>query len=145
MDSRRSLAWHTAPRMAQVKIYGRADRLRARRGAVSSAIHRAVTGALEYPEDKRAHRFFYFEPEDYLYPPAPDRSENYTIIEISLFEGRTIDAKKELIRLLFEYLQAEAGLTPVNVEITLTETPRHNWGLHGVPGDELALNYKVEV
>jgi phenylpyruvate tautomerase PptA (4-oxalocrotonate tautomerase family) len=56
-----------------------------------------------------------------------------------------VAAKKELVRLLFENLAAEAGLTPVNVEITLTETPRHNWGLKGVPGDELTLNYNVEV
>ena|ERR1035438_1253403 len=131
--------------MAQVKVYGRADRLPARREAVSSVIHRAVTDALEYPEDKRAHRYLYFEPEDYVYPPAPERSEDYTIIEISLFEGRTVYAKKRLIRLLFEHLQAEAGLSPVDVEITLTETPRHNWGLHGVPGDELTLSYNVEV
>lgn len=38
-----------------------------------------------------------------------------------------------LVRGMFAYLEADAGLIAVN-EITLTETPRHNWGLKGVPG-----------
>lgn len=131
--------------MAQVKIYGRADRLASRRAAVSDAIHRAVVEALAFPEDKRAHRFILLAAEDMLFPPAPGRTADYTIIEISLFEGRSVDTRKRLIRLLFERLEADAGLTPVNLEITLTETPRHNWGLHGVPGDELGLNYDVDI
>jgi phenylpyruvate tautomerase PptA (4-oxalocrotonate tautomerase family) len=56
-----------------------------------------------------------------------------------------VTTKKALIRQLFKNLQDEAGLTPVNVEITLMETPRSNWGLKGVPGDELQLDYTVEV
>lgn len=131
--------------VAQVKVYGTQARLRPRRSAISAAIHRAIVEALAYPENKRAHRFIYFEPDDYLYPSAPERSDGYTIIEISLFEGRSVETKKRLIRLLFERLHADAGLAAVDVEITLTETPRHNWGLRGMPGDELPLNYQVEV
>lgn len=28
--------------------------------------------------------------------------------------------------------------------IVLIETPRHDWGIRGMPGDELNLNYTVE-
>ena len=80
-----------------------------------------------------------------LYPPAPGRSDDDTIIEISAFEGRSVEAKKLLVALLFERLHREAGIARVNVEITITETPRHNWGLRRVSGDELALDYVVEV
>jgi len=31
------------------------------------------------------------------------------------------------------------------VEITLSETPRHNWAIRGAAGDELDLDYRVEV
>ncbi len=31
------------------------------------------------------------------------------------------------------------------LEITLFETPCHAWGIRGLPGDEIGLNYKVEV
>jgi hypothetical protein len=28
---------------------------------------------------------------------------------------------------------------------TVLETPKHHWGIRGLPGDELALEYTVEV
>ena len=99
-------------RMAQIKIHGIRDCLRPRREQVSDAIHASVVEALQYPPEKRAHRFFYFERDDYLYPPAPGRSDDYTIIEISMFEGRSVEAKKLLVALLFERLHREAGLAP---------------------------------
>ncbi len=37
------------------------------------------------------------------------------------------------------------GITPMDVEVTITETPPHNWGFRGLPGDEHSLNYKVNV
>lgn len=129
--------------MGQVKIYGLREPLTAVRERLSDAIHACVVEALEYPPDKRAHRFFPLEPEDFRYPPG--RTERYTIVEISLFEGRSVEAKKALIRLLFQRLQADCGIAPADVEITLTETPRHNWGIRGRTGDELELDYRVEV
>lgn len=129
--------------MGQVKIYGLRQHLAPLRDRLSDAIHACVVEALEYPPDKRAHRFFPLEPEDFRYPPG--RSEAYTIVEISLFEGRSVEARKRLIRLLFRRLRDECGIDPLDVEITLTETPRHNWGIRGATGDELALDYRVEV
>ena len=34
---------------------------------------------------------------------------------------------------------------PNEIEVTITETPRHNWGFRGLPGDEVGLSYKVDV
>jgi phenylpyruvate tautomerase PptA (4-oxalocrotonate tautomerase family) len=81
--------------------------------------------------------------DDFIFPA--DRSAAYTIIEISMFEGRSVAAKKQLIRLLFERIAGECGIAAQDVEITITETPRHHWGIRGRPGDELGLNYTVEV
>ena len=81
--------------------------------------------------------------EDFIYPEG--RSERYTIVEVSMFEGRSIEAKKAFIRLLYERAKAEIALEPADLEITIFETPRANWGIRGLPGDELTLGYKVEV
>lgn len=129
--------------MAQIKIYGRAEHLRPIRKQLSDAIHACVVEALEYPPDKRFHRFFPLEAEDFIYPP--DRSPNYTIIEISMFEGRSVATRKQLIRLLFDRIDQAIGIAPQDIEITISETPRANWGIRGHPGDELGLTYKVEV
>jgi phenylpyruvate tautomerase PptA (4-oxalocrotonate tautomerase family) len=62
-----------------------------------------------------------------------------------MFEGRSIEAKKALIRLLFANIAREAEIDPHNIEITIIETPKQNWGIRGMCGDELALGYKVNV
>jgi 4-oxalocrotonate tautomerase family enzyme len=61
-----------------------------------------------------------------------------------LFEGRTKETKKELIRTIFRRFEGELKIAPQDVEITLHESPKENWGIRGKPGDELALNYKIE-
>jgi phenylpyruvate tautomerase PptA (4-oxalocrotonate tautomerase family) len=129
--------------MAQVKVYGARRQLDPIKGQLSEIIHACVVEALVYPPDKRFHRFFPLEAADFIYPA--DRSERYTIIEISLFEGRSVEAKKRLLRLLYQRTSADLGLDPADLEITLFETPRHNWGIRGQPGDELALPYAVRV
>ena len=129
--------------MAQVKIYGIGTHLNPVKAKLSDVIHSCVVDALQYPADKRAHRFFPVDAADFFYPAG--RTERYTIIEISVFEGRSMETKKRLIRLLFERIGAELGISSQDVEVTITETPKHNWGLRGLPGDEISLNYKVDV
>ncbi len=74
-----------------------------------------------------------------------DRSENYTIIEFSVFEGRSPKAKKRLITALFTLIPERVGITPQDLEVTIFEVPQANWGIRGLPGDELSLNYRVKV
>ncbi|MBD2777968.1 tautomerase family protein [Iningainema tapete] len=129
--------------MSQVKIYGIKEHLDPIKQKLSDVIHSCVVDALQYPLDKRAHRFFPLHASDFFYPSG--RTDGYTIIEISMFEGRSVDAKKQLIRLLFERVQQELDISPQDLEITILETPKHNWGFRGLPGDEHTLNYKVDV
>lgn len=129
--------------MAQIKIYGRRESLDAMKLQLSDVIHWCVVEALSFPVDKRFHRFFALDESDFVFPA--DKSSRYTIIEITMMEGRTAETKKRLIGLLFERAQSELGLAPNDLEITITETPKCNWGFRGKTGDEIALNYKVEV
>ncbi|ADU29205.1 tautomerase family protein [Evansella cellulosilytica] len=129
--------------MGQIKVYGVKDRLRPIKELLSNVIHSCMIEALEFPPKKKFHRFFPMEKEDFYY--GEGRTEAYTIIEISMFDGRTIEAKKRLIKLLFERIESECHITPQDVEITIFETPKHNWGIRGLPGDELALDYKIKV
>ncbi|GAE36654.1 tautomerase family protein [Halalkalibacter akibai] len=129
--------------MGQIKIYGVKDKLNPIKETLSNVIHSCMVDALQFPSDKKFHRFFPMDKEDILY--ASGRTEAYTLIEVSMFEGRTVEAKKQLIKLLFERMNSELNISPQDVEITIFETPKHNWGIRGLPGDELALNYKVNV
>ena len=128
--------------MAQIKIYGLKSALAGRQTEISNAIHCAVVETLALPREKRFHRFLSLENDEFFFPA--DRSERYLIIEISMFEGRAIETKKRLIRALFAELEA-IGFASQDVEITISETPRCNWGIRGQIGDELGLSYTVEV
>lgn len=128
--------------MGQFIIYSLRQNLAGRKHAMSDALHACTTGVLGLPTDKRFHRFIALERDDFIFPP--DRSERYTIIEISMFSGRTTETKKTLIRAIFERFEAELGIPPQDVEITIHESPRENWGIRGKSGDELTLSYNVE-
>ena len=129
--------------MPQIKVYGLREHLEPVRERLSEAMHSCVVEALKFPPEKRVHRFFHMERGDFYFPASA--SEKYTIIEVSMFEGRSIETKKHLIRLIFERVCRDADRKPNEVEVTITETPMHNWGFRGLPGDEVGLAYKVDV
>jgi phenylpyruvate tautomerase PptA (4-oxalocrotonate tautomerase family) len=129
--------------VAQIKIYGLRSNLEKHRAELSESIHKSVMEALNYPPEKRFHRFIVLEQEDFVFPS--DRSQQYTIIEISMFEGRSIEAKKSLVLALFKNIESACGIKANDIEITILETPKENWGIRGKPGDELTLSYKVNV
>lgn len=128
--------------MPQVKIYGLKSSLENNRKFITTAIHESLQDTFKLPVEKLFLRFISLSKEDFVFPS--DRSENYTIIELSIFEGRSTEAKKQLIKSIFNNMK-KFGIDYMDVEITIFETPMVNWGIRGKTGDELQLNYKVEV
>ena len=129
--------------MAQIKVFGIKESLEPLRQKLSDIIHQCVVDALQFPMDKRAHRFFLMDKENMLYPGG--RSDAYTIIEISMIAGRTISTKKKLIRLLFDRIKDELGIDQQDIEICIYESPACNWGFRGMHGDEIKLDYTIEL
>ncbi|MEM6598072.1 MAG: tautomerase family protein [Cyanobacteria bacterium P01_C01_bin.69] len=128
--------------MVQVKITGYANKLNPIREQPSDIVHSCLQDAIGTPENKRFQRFYPLEKENFYYPS--DRTSQYTIIEIVMFEGRSVAAKKRLTRLLFERIYEQLNIEVADIEIVMFELPKHNWGIRGIPGDELKLNYVVE-
>ncbi|TDD21915.1 tautomerase family protein [Nonomuraea diastatica] len=124
--------------MAQVKVFGRRDVWAGRQREVSDLVQSCLVSAWGLPEEKRFHRFLLLDADDFV---CPQRGERYLVIEVVCFTGRSDDAKRALIREIY----ARSGYDPEDVEITIIEMPKVNWGIRGVPADELALPYNVEV
>ncbi|GAB3986796.1 tautomerase family protein [Spirosoma daeguense] len=129
--------------MSQVKIYGVREQLLPIREQLSDVIHSCVVDALQFPANKRAHRFFYLDSDDFFRPATA--SERYVILEFIMMEGRSVDTKKKLIHLLYERIGAALNLAVTDLEICILESPAHNWGFRGMTGDEITLNYKINV
>jgi len=129
--------------MSQIRIYGIKSHLNPIKQQLSDVIHNCVVEALAFPRDKRAHRFFPLDKENIFYPAG--RTDAYTIIEITMIQGRNKDTKKKLIRLLFDNIQDKLGITHQDIEICIYESPAENWGFRGQHGDEVMLNYSIDV
>lgn len=129
--------------MSQVKVFGMADKLNPLKQKLSEVIHSCVMDALGMPADKKAHRFFPLEKENMFMPGG--RTDAYTIIEISMISGRTVETRKKLIRLLFDRIKDQIGIEHMDLEICIYESPACNWGFRGMHGDEIKLNYEINV
>lgn len=127
--------------MAQVKVYGNRSAWGERRTEISDALHEVLVRTWQLPPDKRFHRFLLLDDGDLVAP----RSEAYLVVEIVCFAGRSREAKRALIAALYDDVAPRLGLEPDDLEAVILESPRENWGIRGMSGDELALGYRVDV
>ena len=129
--------------MPLVKIEARKPWGASRKKEIIEAVHSALRDALKIPDTDRNIRFQEYAPEDFEVPP--DRSENYILVEITLFSGRSLQAKKELYQGIVTKLGRQ-GVSAKDVFIVLHEIPLDNWGIRGgIPASEVDLGFKVGV
>src|SRR5579864_4139983 len=50
------------------------------------------------------------------------------IVHVELFEGRTVEQKRELIRGITEVVARTCGVSPDGVHVLINEMSRENWG-----------------
>ncbi|MGA2455162.1 MAG: tautomerase family protein [Solirubrobacteraceae bacterium] len=114
--------------------------------ALLDAVHEALIAALKVPRGDPALRIVEHEPACFELPTAPGAvSDRYTLIEITMFSGRSIEAKRELYAQIVERL-GELGVPATDITIVVLEAPRENWGVHGGrPASEVELGFSVEV
>ena len=110
--------------------------------AFIQAVYEAQREALKVPDGDRQIRYIEHAPERFAVPPG--KTENYTFIEIVMFPGRSLEAKRRLYTGIVRRL-GELGVAPADVFIVLHEPPLENWGLRGVPASEVELGFDLNV
>ena len=107
------------------------------------AVHSAMVEALALPGWDRTLRLVVHEPHRFAVPPG--RSDRYTLIDIDLFSGRSLGAKKALYQGIVRNL-GRFGIPPDHVKVLLRESGAENWGIRGgVPASEVDLGFEVNV
>jgi phenylpyruvate tautomerase PptA (4-oxalocrotonate tautomerase family) len=129
--------------MPLAKIEVRKVRPASEVAALIEAVYQAQREALKVPDGDRQIRYIEHEPEHFAVPPG--KTENYTFVEITLFPGRSLDAKRMLYLSIVRRF-GEFGIAPSDIFIVLNEPPLDNWGIRGgVPASEVDIGFKLDV
>ena len=96
---------------------------------VLNCIHDGLAAALRIPDWDRFQRIVEIPREDF--ETAPGKSDDFMIIELTLFPGRTREQKGNAIHQITANLEDQLGIAPEDVFIIIHEPPNENWGLGG--------------
>lgn len=112
--------------------------------AILDGVHQALVDALGIPDSDRFQRIYELDKEDFECPP--DRTRAVTMIQITMFPGRSFDAKKKLYQNIVHNLGENPGIDGNDILIILLEPPMENWGIRGgKPASEVDLGFKIDV
>lgn len=129
--------------MPNVTIEVRKRYTREQEVAIIDAVHAALMEGIKTPDWDKTIRFVAHEPHRFATPPKKD--DRYTLVDIDLFSGRSLEAKKALYRAIVKNL-GKLGIPADHIKILLRESPAQNWGIRGgVPASEVELGFKVDV
>lgn len=129
--------------MPHVRIETRKGWLGSRRADLFDAIHSAMVDALKIPRDDRVLRLVEHEPDNF--PTPPSKTDKFTIVEITMFAGRSLMASVSSTPQLFAISRLSASLRPTSTSFFMNP-PLENWGIRGgVPASEVDLGFQVRV
>ncbi|HEX4894563.1 MAG TPA: tautomerase family protein [Hyphomicrobiaceae bacterium] len=110
---------------------------------VIEAVQAALVSALKIPAKDRDVVIDTYDETSRIVMTG--RSQKFTRVEVTLFAGRSMEAKRALYKGLAANL-AELGVPETEVKTILIEVPTENWGLRGgYPASELDLGFKIDV
>jgi phenylpyruvate tautomerase PptA (4-oxalocrotonate tautomerase family) len=106
-------------------------------------IHQALVSCFKILDHDKNHQLYKLEKENFEIPG--NRTDNFINIELTVFKGRSYEAKKNLYKAIADNLERDLNIQRTDVFIVLNEQPKENWGIRGIPSSELDLGFKVEV
>ena len=126
--------------MPNATIEVRRQYTRAEEAGIVDAVHAAMIEGLRIPEADKTVRLVVHEPHRF-----PHDSERYTLVDIDLFSGRSLGAKRALYSAIVRNLEP-FDIPGDQIKILLRESPAENWGIRGgVPASEVDLGFEVNV
>jgi phenylpyruvate tautomerase PptA (4-oxalocrotonate tautomerase family) len=129
--------------MPLVKISIRKGRTDKEKKAILDGIHMALVEAFEIPDSDRVQRIDEYNENEFEIPN--DRTDKFTIIEITVLPGRSFEAKKKLYKLIFNQLKT-LGYNANDAVVVLHEPEINNWGVRGgLPAGEIDLGFNLKV
>ena len=92
-------------------------------------IHEGLAGAFGIDDDDRFQRITEIDTEDF--ERSPEKTDDFMIIELTIFPGRTTAQKASAISSITANISERLGVSPKDVFIVINEPPLENWGFAG--------------
>jgi phenylpyruvate tautomerase PptA (4-oxalocrotonate tautomerase family) len=96
---------------------------------IGEVVYRTITEVIGVPANDN-FQIISGHNDELVYDPGYlgiRRTDGIIIIQITLSEGRTVDAKQRFYRTLAQRLETELGVRPEDVFINLVEVKKENW------------------
>jgi phenylpyruvate tautomerase PptA (4-oxalocrotonate tautomerase family) len=99
---------------------------------VIEAVQRALLETLKLPANDRNVQLVVHAPHRMIVPPTLSQPDKRTVVNVALFPGRSVEAKKRLYQAIVGNLESCAAAIPRDhVLICLQEVPFEHWGIRG--------------
>jgi 4-oxalocrotonate tautomerase len=117
--------------MPLIHISLRAGKPEAYRQAILDSLYRAMREALNVPEGDQFMTISEHEAANFRYGEAfgITRSDDLVFIQLTVFNTRTAEQKKELFRRIAEFLGESPGIRPEDVFVNVLEAAKENWSV----------------
>ena len=94
-----------------------------------NCIHDGMVNSLGIKDWDRFQRIIEYEKNDFEKPPF--KSDEFMIIELTLFPGRTKEQKSRAIETITAKINEKLSIAPEDIFIVIEEPPLENWGMAG--------------
>ena len=129
-------------RMPVVHVHVARGRPPGERKAILDGVHAALIEAFRIPDHDRNQILHEHDPQDF----ESQKGTAFTLVELTVFPGRSDDAKRALHAAIVRNLQAKPGIPPESVLVVLHEPPRVNWGIRGgKAASDVQIGFKLDV
>ena len=130
--------------MPLVKVEIRKGKSREYKKAILDGVHDALVQAIKIPDHDRFQRVYELDEANFEAPEG--KTDSVTLIEITMFQGRSFEAKKALYKAITENLAKNPGIDGNDITIVIYESTLENWGVRGgKPASEVDLGFKIRV
>ena len=91
------------------------------------SVHAGLVESLGIEDWDRFQRILEYDKADFEFPDF--KSDNFMIIELTIFPGRTAEQKQGAITAIKNHLSSSLSIDPKDVFIVINDPPRENWSI----------------
>ena len=91
------------------------------------SVHKGLVESLGIEDWDRFQRIIEYDKADFEFPDF--KSDNFMIIELTIFPGRTSEQKQCAITAIKNNLSSNLKIDPKDVFIVINDPPRENWSI----------------